>query len=184
MVLHPESIIAQTKKWIDIVVIGCNFCPFASKEVKNNSIKYVIDDRADEQSQLTLLKKELQYLNENASCETTLIIYPNQYPSFEAYLAFVEQTESLLAKQKYKGVYQLATFHPQYCFEGEDPNDASNYTNRSIYPMIHILREESIYKIASKQEEYLESIPGRNIAYALAHGSQYFEELIQECKKP
>jgi uncharacterized protein len=179
--MDHQQIIQQTQKWITNVVIGCNFCPFAAKEVRNNSIKYVVDECLDSADQLSVLKREMIFLDEHPSTETTLIIYPHQLQNFQEFLLFVDQAEALLKKEKYNGVYQLATFHPNYCFEGEDANDASNYTNRSIYPMLHLLREDSIYEIASKQEEYLETIPLRNITYALAKGKDFFEELRKQC---
>jgi uncharacterized protein len=177
--LTNTTIIAQTKKWIETVVIGCNFCPFAAKEVKNDTIKYVVAQL--NANPMEALKAECDALNNDTAVETTLIIFPNAYLVFAEYLLLVDQADNFIKKNKYKGIYQIASFHPDYCFEGEDPDDASNYTNRSIYPMLHILREDSIYAIATKQEAYLETIPTRNITFALAKGKAFFEMLRQEC---
>jgi uncharacterized protein len=176
----PTTIIAQTKHWIETIVIGCNFCPFAAKEVKNDTIRYTI---ASSIHPLEILQSECDILNNNKSIETTLIIFDNHFHDFQDYLTIVADAEKWIAKNKYTGIYQLASFHPQYCFEGEDPDDASNYTNRSIYPMLHILREDSIFAIASKQEAYLETIPARNITYALVKGKAFFENIREECLK-
>jgi uncharacterized protein len=177
-----EKIISQTKKWILDVVIGCNFCPFAQKEFKNDTIKYVIDETEKQADQMASLLNELHFLQLNESTETTLIIYPTQYQSFEKFLKLIDDANDFVEENGFYGVFQLATFHPNYCFEGEHPDDASNFTNRSIYPMLHILRESSILKVALKQEAYLESIPTRNITYALAKGSAYMQMLKDACE--
>jgi hypothetical protein len=176
-----EKIIAQTKKWLLDVVIGCNFCPFAHKEFKNDTIKYAIDNSENELLQLEFLQNECDFLDSNPSTETTLIIYPTQYKRFQDFLDWIDKSNDLIEELGYYGTYQLATFHPDYCFEGESPEDASNYTNRSIYPMLHLLREKTILDIALKQEAYLESIPTRNITYALTKGTPYMKMLREAC---
>jgi uncharacterized protein len=178
-----STIIKETKNWISHVVIGCNFCPFAAKELNNNTIKYVIDEQEDIAQHLEKLIEEAFFLQNNPSTETTLIIYPTQYQNFHSYLHLVDVANALLEKQGFYGIFQLATFHPDYCFEGEDPNDASNYTNRSLYPMLHLLREESIYKIAKSHEAVLAQIPEKNIAFTLAMGSLKMKALMESCRE-
>ncbi len=180
--ITENTIITETKNWIQNVVIGCNFCPFAAKEMNNNSIKYIIDTNENIDQQLEILINEATFLQYNPSIETTLLIYPTQYPNFQSYLHLVDVANALLEKQGFYGIFQLASFHPNYCFEGESPADASNYTNRSIYPMLHLLREESIYKIAKNHEAVLAQIPEKNIAFTLAMGTLKMKALLESCR--
>jgi len=132
---------------------------------------------ADNKAVLEALVKELYYLDENEDIETTFIILPNNFGDFTTYLNLVDIAEKLMEKEDYEGVYQLASFHPQYCFAGEHINDAANYTNRSPYPMLHILREESI-TTALENFPAPYSIPERNIAFARGKGLAYMQGLL------
>lgn len=178
--MTQETIIQQTERWIKSVVIDCNFCPFAAKALFKKSIRYVVVDQADKTTALESLKQEMQYLDGNDAIETTLIIFPNDFADFDAYLSLVKQAERTVAKQGYDGIYQVASFHPHYLFAGSDPDDAANYTNRSIYPMLHLLREESITKVLSTFKDP-ELIPEHNIAFARNKGLQYMQVLRASC---
>jgi hypothetical protein len=98
---------------------------------------------------LEALKTELEELENNTDIETSFIIFENDFKDFNDYLDLVKKAERLLTKEDYDGIYQIASFHPDYCFDGAEEDDAANYTNRSIYPMLHILREESLTKALS-----------------------------------
>ena len=132
---------------------------------------------ADNGTALEALMKELHYLDKDEDIETSFIILPNNFADFTTYLNLVDMAEQLITKKNYEGVYQLASFHPQYCFAGEDKNDAANYTNRSPYPMLHILREDSISKALENFPDP-ESIPEKNIAFARSKGLAYMQELL------
>jgi hypothetical protein len=177
-----EQVIEETKKWIEDVVVGCNFCPFAGKELKQNSIRYLVETGSDLKTCLQVFMKECIYLDTNPATETTLIIFPSAFQQFDDYLDLVELAESLLVKEGYEGIYQVASFHPQYMFAGAPPNDAANFSNRSIYPMLHILREESIEK-ALKKYPNPELIPERNILFAREKGVLYMKMLREACMK-
>jgi len=178
--LATSTIIAQTTNWINSVVIGCNFCPFAAKAMLRKRIRYVVLPEATLESSLEMVVAELRHLDHAADIETTLIIFPNQFAEFEDYLDLTEMAEDLSVAQGYEGVYQIASFHPKYCFEGADEDDPANYTNRSPYPMLHLLREDSISKAI---DQYIdpEGIPDRNIAYAQEKGLRYMELLRAAC---
>lgn len=178
--LDASTIISQTQNWIQKIVIGSNFCPFASREFINKTIHYQVDESGDTATCLEQLIKECERLDHQAEIATTLLILPKGFEDFEAYLDLVWMAEALLADQGYEGVYQVASFHPDYCFEGTNPDDASNYTNKSIYPMLHLLREDSITEALSHYPNP-EKIPERNIAYAKEKGSKYFVALLKEC---
>lgn len=178
--MTESTVIAQTAHWINSVVVGCNFCPFAAKAVLRKSIRYVVLPEATVENSLELLAEELRLLDVVDSVETTLIIFPNHFTRFEEYLDLVNLAEGLVEELDYEGVYQVASFHPDYCFADAEADDPANYTNRSIYPMLHLLREESI-SIALEFFPDPEGIPDRNVAYARRKGLQYMELLRAAC---
>jgi uncharacterized protein len=175
-------IIEQTKKWIIDIVVGCNFCPFAAKEVKAGSIHYEVSAVTDMGECLSVLLKECERLDIDHHIETTFIIFPGAFPEFDKYLNLVTLAEKLLNKQGYEGVYQVASFHPLYCFEGSPENDAANYTNRSPYPMLHLLREEKVEQALARYPRP-EQIPERNILFAREKGEAYMKMLRDTCFK-
>ncbi len=162
------------------MVVGCNFCPFAAKVVLKNSIRYVVVQDATLEKSLELFFTELLLLDKVKEVETTFIIFPNHFEDFSGYLDLVEMAENLAIEQGYEGVYQVASFHPLYCFEGSDENDPANYTNRSIFPMLHILREDSITE-ALEHFPDAEEIPNRNIGFAQRKGLKYMQLLRAAC---
>jgi hypothetical protein len=172
--------ITKTKKWITDVVIGCNFCPFAAREVKLDRVRYEITDTRDMAIALELLMNECRTLDENTGIETTLLIFTHGFTSFDDYLDLVSLAEQTLKHHRYEGVYQVAGFHPLYRFAGEEEDDAANYTNRSPYPMLHLLREESIEKALEKYPDP-DSIPERNIEFARNKGEAYMKALRNAC---
>lgn len=174
------TIIAHTIAWIKSVVIGCNFCPFAAKALLRKTIRYIVLQKSSVESTLESLVRELQFLDTNEELETTLIILPGQFPDFRAYLDLVELAEKLSSQRGYDGIYQIASFHPEYLFAGSNEDDPANYTNRSIYPMLHILREESITR-AVEQYPSIDDIPEHNINFAKQKGLQYMKLLRAAC---
>lgn len=175
-----QTLIDNTKKWILDVVIGCNFCPFAAKEVKQGTVRYHVEEDDDLNACLQVFLNECELLDTNPEIETTIIILPIGFDEFEDYLDLVEAAEEILEENGYEGTYQVASFHPHYCFEGEDPEDASNFTNRSPYPMLHILREESVERALERYPD-AEGIPQRNIDFARTKGSAYMKMLRDAC---
>ncbi len=181
---HPahSAVIAQTKKWITDVVVGCNFCPFAGREVKKDTIHYEVLENANTAKVLGAVVTLLQQLDRDPGIETTLLIFTGSFAGFDDYLDLLEEAESILQKEGYEGVYQLASFHPQYLFAGSGDGDAANYTNRSPYPMLHFLREESVTK-AIESYPGIEEVPGQNIAFAEEKGLAYMQKLLEACNK-
>ena len=144
------------------------------------SIRYVVLPAEDMKSVLTALITECVFLDGNDDTETTIIILPNSFSDFNDYLDLTDKAERLIAQEDYEGVYQLASFHPLYRFEGAPIDDAANYTNRSPYPMLQILREDSITKALENFPDP-DSIPKRNIDYARKKGLVYMEVLRAKC---
>lgn len=179
--LTEEQIIEQTKNWIKTVVIDCNFCPFAAKVYSNKTIHYTVSTVSTIAEVLPVIKSGLELLDKNEQTETSFIIFPKGFNDFNDYLSLVKKAEKLLTKEDYEGIYQIASFHPDYCFEGSDNDDPANYTNRSVYPMLHMLREESIDK-ALQFFPHSEKIPENNIAFTREKGLKYMQLLLNACK--
>jgi len=170
------SVIERTKNWIREIVIGLNFCPFARKPFKDELIVYKVDDTSDRAVALESLISICNYLEDNPSMETALLIFPNGFSDFEEYLDLVDLSEKLLKAEGFEGVYQVASFHPGYIFAGSDEIDPANYTNRSPYPMLHLLRED-LLEIAIDKHANVDDIPNQNIAKAQSLGLEYFKKM-------
>lgn len=177
--IPAADVIQQTKKWITDVVAGCNFCPFVTKELKQNTIHYQVDYAVDLTGCLQAFLNECKRLD-TEQIETTLLILPNAFPGFHEYLVLVEAAEKLLKKHQYEGTYQVASFHPLYAFAHAPANDAANYTNRSAYPMLHLLREATVEQALLKYP-HPEQIPERNILFAREKGVAYMKMLRDSC---
>ena len=174
------QIINQTKKWLLDVIIEHSICPFAKREYDKHSIHYEIIEAADMQTQLEQLILQCEALDNDASKETALLIFPQALNNFDDYLDLLEISMKLLEKQGYEGIYQLASFHPNYQFEGAKIDDPSNYTNRSPYPMLHILREASL-ETSLKNYPNPESIPERNIQLTTDLGITKMKKMLSDC---
>ena len=178
--MPDDKIIESVKYWLEATIIGFNFCPFAKKELLNNSVHYEVVDERNIEEQLMALTHEFDRLNKQPEIETTLVILPVGLESFFDYLDFLQAATDLSVDLGYVGQYQLASFHPDYCFEDVQQDDVSNYTNRSPFPVIHILREASLEKVLARYPEP-EGIPLRNIEVAREKGSEVFEGILGRC---
>lgn len=176
-----SAVIEQTRCWIKKVIIGLNFCPFAKREFDRESIRYAVIDNNALDTCLQALVNETILLDSDDAIETSLLIFPNAVADFDHFLDFLELANALMADQGYQGIYQLASFHPDYCFEGEEYDDPANFTNRSPYPMLHLIREASIEK-ALQHYPNPESIPERNIELARSKGLATMRRLLDSCQ--
>ena len=175
LTMNDETIITNTSQWISTVVIGHNLCPFAEK-VKD-SIHYSVCRDKKPTGRLKSLKALIKYLEHYRKTETAFLIFPQTLEDFRDYLDFVAAAENFLKKNGLANSFQLATFHNNYCFEGLLPSDAANYTNRSPYPMIHILRTKSVSK-AVEWYGNTEKITERNIGYTREKGADFLKDLL------
>ncbi len=177
-----DTIISQTQSWIETVIIGLNFCPFAKREYDHDNIRYSICHDIQIEDCLHKLIDECLELDRKSEIETTLLIFPDSFIDFDDYLDFVDLVHALLDDQGYTGIYQIATFHPDYCFEDSADTDPANYTNRSPYPMLHIIREASLER-ALQNYPQPENIPKRNIELARSQGQAKMQALLDACYK-
>ncbi|MBX2847493.1 MAG: DUF1415 domain-containing protein [Acidiferrobacterales bacterium] len=161
--METENIfIRATERWLKEFVIGQNLCPFANKEVSSNSVRIIESDAQNQEELLAALYTEIQYLREQTEISTTLIVHPNVLNDFADYNQFLDLADGLLEQQGWLGVFQVASFHPDYQFADTEIDNAENFTNRSPYPMLHILREEQVEQAIESFAD-IEQVPTNNI---------------------
>ena len=143
---RSDDVIAATRLWLERAVIGLNLCPFAKPVHVNDRIRYFVSGAHSPARLLEDLMAELRALDaaDPALCETTLLIHPHVLADFVDYNAFLEEADDAVSELGLEGVIQVASFHPRYQFDDAGPDDIENYTNRSPYPMLHLLRESSV----------------------------------------
>ncbi len=163
-VVSAGQVVAATRTWLERAVIGLQLCPFAASPYQGDRLRYVVSDQRSAAALLSELSRELQALlaADPAVCETTLLIHPLMLSDFRQYNEFLGECEQLLAELDLEDDLQIASFHPRYQFAGTDAEDIGNYTNRSPYPMLHLLRETSVTRAAASFAG-IHEIGGNNI---------------------
>lgn len=160
----PNVVIEDTVRWLEKAVIGLNLCPFAKGVHVKGQIHYAVSDASDAEGVAEALHRELEGLAEaNAEKrDTTLLILPHALQDFLDFNDFLEIADAMIEELDLGGILQVASFHPQFQFDGTDVDDVTNCTNRSPYPILHLLREDSIDKAVEVFPE-AESIFERNM---------------------
>jgi hypothetical protein len=178
-ILDDQAVIAHTRRWLAEIVIGLNLCPFARRVFEGGRIRYVVSAARGEDALASDLRNELQALAATAleDVETTLLIHPWACPDFSCYNEFLTSAEDVLAELGLVGTIQIASFHPDYRFAGARVDAVENYTNRSPYPMLHLLREASVALVAGAPHE-IQDIPRRNIATLTNLGTKKIQAML------
>jgi len=161
---RSDAIIAETRDWIEKAVIGLNLCPFAKAVYVSDRIRYCVSEADSADSLLADLSRELRVLqaDDPQTCETTLLIHPDALTDFLDYNDFLYLADTTVEALGLTGEIQIASFHPRYQFAGSGPDDVENYTSRSPYPMLHLLRESSV-EHAALATPNVDAIPATNI---------------------
>ena len=175
--MDKQQIINATQNWLTSFIIAYNICPFAKQVHDAGGIRYRVLSSQQPEFCLTELIAECRHLDTEPATETTLLILTKACDRFDDFLDLTAIAEQLLIDQGYEGVYQLASFHPDYCFADAGENDPANYTNRSPYPMWHIIREASIEQ-ALQAYPNPELIPQRNIELTRKLGLEKMRALL------
>ncbi|MFI8719778.1 DUF1415 domain-containing protein [Stenotrophomonas sp. NPDC077464] len=138
--------IAETRTWLEQIVIGLNLCPFAKAVYVKDQVRFVLSDATTVEALVEELAEELVLLRDTPAeqIDTTLIVHPDVLTDFLDYNDFLDNADAAIEALDLQGILQVASFHPQYQFEGVAPDDVSNYTNRAPYPTLHLLREDSV----------------------------------------
>jgi len=171
--------IEQTKNWLEKFVIGLNLCPFAKPVYIKNQVKIVLSEAKNPEALTQDLLSELMFLTgiEGDDTETTVLIHPFVLQDFGHYLDYLDFANDLLRQADVEGTLQIASFHPDYQFDETEFDDVENFTNRSPYPMLHILREDTIEK-AIKTYPNVDDIPMNNIEKLKTMGKEEITKLI------
>lgn len=178
--MENDHVIAAVRQWVETLIIGMNLCPFAKRELVKNRVRFTVTEAITDDELMTALQAELEFLDSDPSVETTLLIHPKVLQDFDDYNQFLNFADRFLAQLRLGGVYQIASFHPEYQFGGTGPDDAENYTNRSPYPLLHLLREESLERVITDYPD-VSQIPANNIELMNALGQDKLQALIQAC---
>jgi uncharacterized protein len=179
--MSDPHIINATRIWLTSFVIAHDICPFARHVHDNDSIRYRVIDSDKPEDCLEALIEECRHLDAQPAIETTLLILAQACPEFDDFLDLVAIAEQLMSDQGYEGIYQLASFHPNYCFAESSDDDPANYTNRSPYPMLHVIREAGIAR-ALRSYPNPETIPERNIELTRKLGLEKMRAQLAACQ--
>ncbi|MEL6671699.1 MAG: DUF1415 domain-containing protein [Bacteroidota bacterium] len=180
--MEAAAVIQHTATWVEKMVIGLNLCPFAGPVFRKDGIRYQVSEARGPEVLWQDLLEELLFLAGQPAkeVETTLLIHPEALGDFADYLDFVEMTQDLLIETELEGVLQIATFHPDYQFDGTAFEAAENFSNRAPYPMLHLLREERVAAAVEGHPDP-EGIPAENIRKLSALGQQKLSDLRESC---
>lgn len=176
--LTDANVIAATTTWLERAVIGLNLCPFAKAVHVKKQIRYVVCRAEKPDALLASLIRELHYLADAdpAVTDTSLLIHPFVFANFLDYNDFLVVADSAIAELGLEGTLQIASFHPRYQFADTDADDIANYTNRSPYPTLHLLREVSVTRAVVAFPE-ADDIFGKNIQTLRELGKAGWDEL-------
>lgn len=184
--VHIDTVSEHTKQWLEKAVIGLNLCPFAKAPHVKNLVRIVVSEARHLDGFLEDLDRELQLLGNTpaSELETTLLVHPTLFPDFETFNQMLEIADDAVVENELEGIVQIAPFHPDFQFEGTEADDISNYTNRSPYPTLHLIREDSIAK-ATEAFPDASAIFDRNIALLEKMGHEGWDKLdIPRCPFP
>ena len=174
-----EQAIGRVRAWIERFVVDLNLCPFARPVASSNALRIVACESASPEAIATLLITELDQLRQSLESDiaTSVLVFPEGLQEFDDYLGFLDDAQTVLEEMGLAGEIQIASFHPDYRFEGEPVDAVSHFTNRSPYPLIHLLRETMV---TSALESYPnpERIPERNIQTLERLGLAHIERLL------
>jgi hypothetical protein len=175
----PEQVIAKTRNWVEKAVIGLRLCPFAAAPHLRGQVRYRVSEQVTAAGLTEDLAEEFTYLAaaDPEVCETSLLIHPYVLHDFLDYNQFLDQADATVASLGLTGELQIASFHPAYQFAGSAPDDIENYSNRSPYPMLHVLREASVQRAAATFPQVHE-IGNRNMATLRELGDAGWRELL------
>ena len=176
----PDSatVTDHTRQWLEKAVIGLNLCPFAKAPHVKNLVRISVSQARHLDGFLEDLDRELQLLGDTPAdeLETTLLVHPTLFPDFDTFNQMLDIADAAVVDNGLEGIVQIAPFHPDFQFEGTDSDDIGNYTNRSPYPTLHLIREDSIAKAAQAFPD-ASAIFERNIALLEEMGHEGWDKL-------
>lgn len=178
--MQEQELIDAVRRWLKSMVVDLQLCPFARHELQRGRVRFAVSVASSPPLLLQAMRNELALLEADPSIETTLLIHSEVLQDFADYNQFLQEADGLLVELGLEGVYQVASFHPHYRFAGTAADDAANYTNRSPYPLLHLLREASLERVIAETVD-VDRIPLRNIALMNQLGTEKLRSLLQAC---
>jgi hypothetical protein len=175
-----KNSIITTQRWIQSFVVELNLCPFAQHVTARDVIRYTVCANESLQDILHALHEEMDWLDSDPETETSFLILTSGMKDFSDFNDCLAMAQELLVMMNWVGRYQLVGFHPHHQFDGADPDDAENYTNRSPYPMVHILRESSVTQAVDATAN-IALIPKRNTDTLNQLGVEVLIKRWQDC---
>ncbi|MBL7250887.1 DUF1415 domain-containing protein [Alcanivorax marinus] len=167
----------RTRAWLEGAVLGLKLCPFARRPYDQGRVRLVVSTARDGETVLADLHRELLHLDDHPAVETTLLVTPLALADFLDYNDLLDPVDALMAEHGGGGVYQVASFHPHYQFAGTAPEDAENFSNRAPYPILHLLREDSLERALAAYPD-ADAIPERNIDTLNRIGARHLRALF------
>jgi uncharacterized protein len=183
--LNSVTVVEITARWLESIVIGLNLCPFAKSPYKKGLVEFVVSAATHDDDLVADLCAQLERLAQAtpAKIETILLIHPHCLQNFDDYNQFLDVADAALVASQLEGEIQIASFHPDYQFDGTEPTDAQNYSNRSPFPMLHLLREHSV-SLAVESEQDADAIVARNITTLEELGAEQLWAMRMNAMKP
>lgn len=180
MATDDATVLADTRRWVERAVIGLNLCPFAKAVYIKDQVRIVVSHARHLDAFLDELDRELLLLRDTPAeqVETTLLVHPTLFPDFEVFNDFLNVVDDVVAEHELDGVIQVAPFHPAFQFDGTEPDDITNHTNRSPYPTLHLLREASVERAAESGDD-ADTIVERNQQRLRELGAAGWQALLQ-----
>ena len=180
---NEVQVLRQMRAWVGSMVIGLKLCPFARPVEEGGRLRYAVCLDDDPEAAYQFYLRELQHLVDASQdvLETSLLVFPNIYGDFDDYLDFVGIAEDCIVEAELEGVVQVASFHPDYYFEDSNPDDVTNFTNRSPYPVLHLLREDSLSAAIDSYPD-VDGIPERNMRLMRELGLAKLEAMLVEIR--
>lgn len=176
--MEKEQYLMATRKWVETVVVEYSLCPFAWSSMTNGRLREEVITETELPAILTAMMAEIEQLDRLTEVESSLLTIPLAFAKFDDFLDALDRGNSVLEEFGYEGVYQLASFHPDYQFAGTQPNDAENYTNRSPFPVFHLIREAALSD-AIDHYPNVERVPEENIKKMNQLGVQKLKALLK-----
>jgi len=163
--MTEDPVVSATRHWIEKAVIGLNLCPFARAVYAKNQVRIVVSQARHLDAFLDDLDRELDLLVNTPAEEidTTLLVHPTLFPDFEVFNDFLNVVDDVVAEHELDGVIQVAPFHPLFQFDGTQPDDVTNATNRAPFPTLHLLREDSVERAVDTAGGDADAIVERNL---------------------
>ena len=174
---ETQKTITRVRRWIEKAVIGLNLCPFARSVYQQNKVRLIVSKSGRVDALMLELYQQCQYLIETPEIETTLLIIPYQLEEFAEFNQILDQVDALIEGYEWSGVFQIASFHPKYQFHNTNIEDRENWTNRSPFPILQILRETGVERALSGYPDP-DRIPEKNIRKLIEMDLSQFDRVF------